>query len=145
MPTNPLETSGPSTVHDRARSKTRVLAACVAFGLMMVASPAGKAQTLTTLYSFCSQSGCVDGEYPLAGLNLMNYPVLYGTTSQGGGTQFPRWHSLRNQHPPGRIADHALQFLLAKQLHGWELPPGGAGPAGPGQRGVLPILFWDNC
>ena len=40
--------------------------------------------TFTTLYSFCSQSGCADGELPLAGLVQASNGDLYGTTSQGG-------------------------------------------------------------
>ena len=40
--------------------------------------------TLTTLYSFCSQAGCADGENPLAGLIQANDGNFYGTTSLGG-------------------------------------------------------------
>jgi uncharacterized repeat protein (TIGR03803 family) len=40
--------------------------------------------TLTTLYSFCSQSGCADGEYPAGGLVQDTNGTLYGTTSDGG-------------------------------------------------------------
>src|SRR5262249_28613665 len=41
--------------------------------------------TETVLYSFCSQSGCSDGEIPVAGLIADAAGNLYGTTSFGGG------------------------------------------------------------
>jgi uncharacterized repeat protein (TIGR03803 family) len=40
--------------------------------------------TLTTLYSFCSQGGCADGEFPYAGLIQAANGDLYGTTASGG-------------------------------------------------------------
>jgi uncharacterized repeat protein (TIGR03803 family) len=39
---------------------------------------------LTTLYSFCSQSGCADGEIPDAGLVQASDGNFYGTTDRGG-------------------------------------------------------------
>jgi uncharacterized repeat protein (TIGR03803 family) len=42
------------------------------------------AGTLTTLHSFCSQSGCPDGEYPAAGLVQDTNGTLYGSTADGG-------------------------------------------------------------
>jgi len=41
---------------------------------------------LTTLYNFCSLSGCTDGSNPMGGLTLSFDGNFYGTT-QGGGTR----------------------------------------------------------
>jgi uncharacterized repeat protein (TIGR03803 family) len=50
------------------------------------------AGTLTTLHSFCSKSGCADGEFPEAALLQATDGNLYGTTvaggANGGGTIF---------------------------------------------------------
>jgi uncharacterized repeat protein (TIGR03803 family) len=51
-------------------------------GTIFEITPAGK---LTTLYSFCSQSGCIDGEYPQSGLVQATNGNFYGTTTWGGG------------------------------------------------------------
>jgi uncharacterized repeat protein (TIGR03803 family) len=52
-------------------------------GTVFEITPAGK---LTTLHSFCSQTNCADGSYPLGGLFQATSGKLYGTTSGGGGT-----------------------------------------------------------
>jgi uncharacterized repeat protein (TIGR03803 family) len=49
-----------------------------ATGTVFKITPSG---SLTTLYSFCAQSGCADGSYPSAGLVQAANAELYGTTS----------------------------------------------------------------
>jgi uncharacterized repeat protein (TIGR03803 family) len=50
-------------------------------GTIFKITPGG---TLTTLYSFCAQSGCPDGENPQAALIQANNGNFYGTTGNGG-------------------------------------------------------------
>jgi uncharacterized repeat protein (TIGR03803 family) len=50
-------------------------------GTIFKITPAG---TLTTVYNFCSQSGCTDGYYPQGGLVQATNGTFYGTTFYGG-------------------------------------------------------------
>src|SRR5580692_7095907 len=50
-------------------------------GSIFKITPSG---TLTTVYNFCSQSGCSDGYYPEAGLIQASNGDFYGTTTSGG-------------------------------------------------------------
>jgi uncharacterized repeat protein (TIGR03803 family) len=50
-------------------------------GTVFKITPSGN---LTTLYSFCSQSGCTDGQNPYAGLVRATNGDFYGTTAYGG-------------------------------------------------------------
>jgi uncharacterized repeat protein (TIGR03803 family) len=52
-------------------------------GTVFKITPSG---TLTTLYSFCSKSGCTDGTDPHAGLVQATDGKFYGTTYVGGAT-----------------------------------------------------------
>ncbi len=51
-------------------------------GTIFKTTPSG---ALTTLYSFCSQAGCLDGKGPYGGLVQATDSGLYGTTYAGGG------------------------------------------------------------
>ena len=53
----------------------------IARGTVFEITPSG---TLTTLYTFCSQSNCTDGQYPVAGLVQGTDGNFYGTTGNGG-------------------------------------------------------------
>src|ERR1035438_892924 len=102
-------------------------------GTIFKIAPGG---TLTTLYSFCSQSGCTDGSTPVAGLVQAANGDLYGTAGLGGASNYgtglqnhPEWH-----------ADNAIQLLLPKRVHGRLYPPGWAGPGH--RRGFLRDNRW---
>jgi uncharacterized repeat protein (TIGR03803 family) len=64
-------------------TSTALLPACegVGAGTVFKITPAG---VLTTLYRFCGQSDCTDGEYPMAGLVQGSDGNFYGTTEWGG-------------------------------------------------------------
>jgi uncharacterized repeat protein (TIGR03803 family) len=57
------------------------------FGGGTVFSIDPKSGAETVLYSFCTEQGCTDGEYPRAGLVNIN-GTLYGTTYKGGKYNF---------------------------------------------------------
>jgi len=54
-------------------------------GTVFKITPSG---TLTTLYSFCSQSGCPDGDSPQTGLVQATDGNFYGTTVAGGANGY---------------------------------------------------------
>jgi uncharacterized repeat protein (TIGR03803 family) len=54
-------------------------------GTVFKMTPTG---TMTTLYSFCGQTGCTDGQSPYAGLVMGTDGSFYGTTEAGGADVF---------------------------------------------------------
>ena len=67
-----------ATVYGGINCPDEVYAGC---GTIFRITPTGE---LSTLYSFCSQTNCTDGEEPSAGLMQATNGLFYGTTSQGG-------------------------------------------------------------
>ena len=81
-------------------------------GTVYKLTPSG---VLTSLYSFCRHSSCVDGEYPSSGLTFGNDGNLYGTTVQGGN------------HGGGEVYKITPSGVLTV-MHSFGLAPDGEGP-----------------
>ncbi len=70
------------------------------YGTVFKITPAG---TLTTLYSFCSQTNCADGQYPYAGLVQATDGNFYGTTSAGGAGAYHQGGTVFKITPSGTL------------------------------------------
>jgi uncharacterized repeat protein (TIGR03803 family) len=66
-------------------------------GTVFKITPTG---TLTTIYAFCSQSNCTDGQQPYAGLVLGTDGNFYGTTASGGSND---WGTVFKITPTGML------------------------------------------
>jgi uncharacterized repeat protein (TIGR03803 family) len=108
-------------------------------GTVFRITPAGR---LTTLYSFCSQTGCTDGANPYAGLVQGSDGNFYGTTYtggiSGGGTVFKitpngklttlhRFKGHDGANPHAELVEGADGYLYGTTLHGGE-NTSGCGP-----------------
>jgi uncharacterized repeat protein (TIGR03803 family) len=107
-------------------------------GTIFKITPGG---VLTTLYSFCAQSGCTDGISPIGTLVNATNGYFYGTTDEGGvstcaGGGIKLWDCLQN-HPEWRQADDAVQLCAQDypQCTDGDMARRGAGPGH--QRGLL--------
>ena len=58
---------------------------CAVFTFCAATVVSSPAQTFSTIYSFCSQTNCADGQYPLGRLVQATDGNFYGTTFQQGG------------------------------------------------------------
>jgi uncharacterized repeat protein (TIGR03803 family) len=70
---------------------TTLTGGAIGLGTVFKITPSG---TLTTLYSFCSQSGCADGLFASAALVQATDGNFYGTTVAGGANLFGTVFSL---------------------------------------------------
>jgi uncharacterized repeat protein (TIGR03803 family) len=77
--------------------------ACAVLALCATTAIALPAQTLTTLYTFCSQSGCTDGYGPGARLVQATNGDLYGTTVYGWATEVNNGGTVFKITPDGTL------------------------------------------
>ena len=59
--------------------------------------------SLTTLYSFCSQPGCADGQYPYNGVIQARDGNFYGVTTSAGGNCSPNCGTVFKITPAGEL------------------------------------------
>jgi uncharacterized repeat protein (TIGR03803 family) len=92
-------------------------------GTVFEVTPSG---TLTTLYNFCTQSGCPDGQNPMAGLVQGSDGNFYGTTYDGGA-------GLGDECPCGTIFEITPSGTLTTLYSFCEEEgcPSGGGPVAP--------------
>ena len=79
-----------------------------------LASPAqpGGTWTETVLYSFCSTSGCTDGQTPVAGLIQDGAGNLYGTTQNGGASNASGGGTVFKLLPPAQPGGTWTEIVL---------------------------------
>ena len=79
-------------------------------GTVFKITPRGR---LRTLYRFCSQSGCPDGQFPAAALVQATKRTLYGTTAFGGAHG---WGTVFKITPQGKLT--TLYSFCSQVLQG---------------------------
>jgi uncharacterized repeat protein (TIGR03803 family) len=78
-----------------------LLAAAAA--LLVTSSGAAAAAKLDTLYSFCAQSGCPDGDQPYGGVTLLAPGRMIGTTGFGGEYNGGTVFALDDKHGTAKL------------------------------------------
>src|SRR4051812_24534655 len=68
-----------------ARQPPITVVVAILFGLSWAGADKGaRASTFTSLYSFCKQQSCADGQAPASGLTIDSHGHLFGATIVGG-------------------------------------------------------------
>jgi len=69
------------------KRESYLIRAAVILSSLLAVTPAAQSQTLTTIYSFCAQANCADGQNP-AGVLLQGADGSFYGTANGGGTGY---------------------------------------------------------
>jgi uncharacterized repeat protein (TIGR03803 family) len=106
------------------------------YGTIFSLSRTGK---LITLYSFCSESGCTDGEYPAGSLVQSTDGYLYGTTQQGGNVICPFYTTCGTVYKTTRNGEFTSLYSFCAHPDQQDCPDGELPSAGLVQshNGVL--------
>src|ERR1700733_9673813 len=86
----------------------------VVFILSFAATVSARAGKFETLYEFCSQTDCVDGQHP-AGVMLSPDNKLYGVTFENGGVGGVLYEAFPNASKPDRII-HSFTSMDGTEL-----------------------------
>ncbi len=87
--------------------------------------------TLTTLYNFCSDSGCADGKYPTTGLIQGSDGNLYGTIPNGGGSGYGIAFRVITGEGPNPFLDVSIDIKPGDRTNTINL----------GSHGVVPVAI----
>ena len=93
----------------KARIRGSVIFLAAVFLAAAASPPTAQAVTLTTLYDFCTEPNCLDGQEPSAPLVADAAGNLYGTVNLGGANGVGGVFALTHNREGADREDH-LQF-----------------------------------